>query len=151
VHHRGQSSRSRNRDASATTTTAADPAASSDATNSRRSIKEANNEPVAREAEPQFVQPVGMPSDQTSAPIHFGKELPAGTRRSEPLKRTSGPLLPREPSPAPAPVRTSGPTEPHEPAPLASTVQHKRGPILPRRLGFSGAALASLARRSNDH
>jgi len=118
-------------DASATTTTAADPAASSDATNSRRSIKEVNNQPVAREAEPQVMQPEGTISGQESAPVPVD-EGRAPHKRSGPLTRTSGPL------------------ERHEPAPLAPE-QHKRGPILPRRLGFSGAALASLARRSNDH
>jgi len=137
-------------DASATTTTAADPAASSDATNSRRSIKELTNEPVAREAEPQVMQPEGTPSGQPEG-MPFG-QASGSLKPHEPLKRTSGPLVPREPSPAHAPVqRTSGPLEPREPAPLAPTEQRKRGPILPRRLGFSGAALASLARRSNDH
>jgi hypothetical protein len=100
------------------------------------------DEPVAREAEPQFLKPEGMPSGRGSGPL----------KPREQLKRTSGPLEPREPSPAPAPdQRTSGPLEPREPAPLAPTEQRTRGPILPRRLGFSGAALASLARRSNDH
>lgn len=124
-------------DASATTTTAADPAASSDATNSRRFIKEVNNEPVAREPQSEM-QLEGMPSGQMSETMPFD-EAPAPHKRTEPL-------VPREP--APVVQRTSGPTERHEPAP---TQQRKRGPILPRRLGFSGAALASLARRSNDH
>jgi hypothetical protein len=124
-------------DASATTTTAADPAASSDATNSRRFIKEVNNEPVAREPQSEM-QLEGMPSGQMSEAMPFD-EAPAPHKRTEPL-------VPREP--APVVQRTSGPTERHEPAP---TQQRKRGPILPRRLGFSGAALASLARRSNDH
>jgi len=124
-------------DASATTTTAADPAASSDATNSRRFIKEVNNEPVAREPQSEM-QLEGTPSGQMSEAMPFD-EAPAPHKRTEPL-------VPREP--APVVQRTSGPTERHEPAP---TQQRKRGPILPRRLGFSGAALASLARRSNDH
>jgi len=122
-------------DASATTTTAADPAAPSDATNSRRSIKEVTNEPVAREAEPQFKPSGEMPSGQPQG-------IPSGQGYGPAPQRRTGPLVPREP--APVVQRTSGPTEAHEPAP-------KRGPILPRRLGFSGAALASLARRSNDH
>ena len=122
-------------DASATTTTAADPAAPSDATNSRRSIKEVTNEPVAREAEPEFKPSGEMPSGQPQV-------MPSVDGYSPARQRLSGPHVPREP--APVVQRTSGPTEAHEPAP-------KRGPILPRRLGFSGAALASLARRSNDH
>jgi len=129
-------------DASATTTTAADPAAPSDATNSRRSIKEVTNEPVAREAEPQFEPSGEMPSGQPQG-------MPSGQGYGPASQRRTGPLLPREP--APVVQRTSGPLERHEPAPPAPTEQHKRGPILPRRLGFSGAALASLARRSNDH
>jgi hypothetical protein len=127
-------------EASATTTTAADPAASTSATDSRRSIKEVTNELVAREPETQDMQPH---SGQDSPPNPSGDE-PDPQRQSGSLKR----ILPREPSPAPAPVRTSGLTE-HEPAPTEQP--NKRGPILPRRLGFSGAALASLARRSNDH
>jgi hypothetical protein len=134
-------------EASATTTTAADPAASTGATNSRRSIKEVTNKPVTREPETQDMQLAGGPSGQDSPP-NPSRDEPAPQRQSGSLKRTSGPPLPREPSPAPAPVRTSGLTE-HEPAPTEQP--NKRGPILPRRLGFSGAALASLARRSNDH
>lgn len=118
-------------DPSATTTTAADPAASSGATNSRRSIKEVSNEPIAREPEPEAI--------------------PSGEKPALQSKRTSGPLVPREPSPIAPVQRTSGPIDKREPAPLAPTEQRKRGPLLPRRLGFSGAALASLARRSNDH
>lgn len=125
-------------DPSATTTTAADPAATSAVTNSRRSVKEVSNEPVAREPEPE-VKPSG--------------EKPAPQRQSGPLvprepapvvQRTSGPLESREPL-----ERSSGPLEPREPAPTEQ--QRTRGPLLPRRLGFSGAALASLARRSNHH
>jgi neural Wiskott-Aldrich syndrome protein len=122
-------------DASATTTTAADPAATSGATNSRRSIKDVTNEPVARE-------PEAMPSGEKPAPQR--QSGPLVPREPAPaIQRTSGPLEPREPL-----KRTSGPLEPREPAP---TEQRTRGPLLPRRLGFSGAALASLARRSNDH
>ncbi|EDR08602.1 uncharacterized protein LACBIDRAFT_294125 [Laccaria bicolor S238N-H82] len=146
-------------DGSATTTTAADPAATTAAANSRRSIKEVTNEPVAREPEPQFKPSGEMPSGQPQGMPSGQEYTPASQRRSGPLvprepaptpKRTSGPLVAREPSPAPAPVqqRTSGPPEPREEAPIQ---KRTRGPLLPRRLGFSGAALASLARRSNDH
>lgn len=135
-------------DASATTTTAADPAASTDATNSRRSIKEVTNEPVAREPEPEAMPSGEKPAPQRqSGPLVPREPDPTVQRTSgpleprEPLKRTSGPLVPREPAPV---QRTSGPLEPREPTPLERT----RGPLLPRRLGFSGAALASLARRS---